>query len=72
MSGFEMTLTLSHSELIELTHRTKYSAQRRALNMMQIDFKVRPDGTIAVFRDSYNAVQARKQKRVEPNWGAVR
>ncbi len=68
-----MGLTLTKDELEELTHFKRYSAQQRALNNMGIDFKVRPDGTIAVFRDSYNAgVIAKKTKRVEPNWGAVR
>lgn len=68
-----MSLCLTNDEIIEVTHYKKYSAQRRALNGMGIDYKVRPDGTIAVFRDSYNAaLQARKPKRVEPNWEKVR
>lgn len=68
-----MNLTLTKDELYELTHRKKYSAQQRALNMMNIDFKVRPDGTILVLKNSLDHQQiTRKAKRVEPNWGAVR
>lgn len=68
-----MNLSLTKEEIYELTHRKKYSAQQRALNMMNIDFRVRPDGTILVLKNSLEPHQvARKVKRVEPNWDAVR
>lgn len=68
-----MKLCLDHNEIIELTHRVKYSAQRKALNMMGIDHKVRPDGTIAVFVDSLVQQHKMKEhKHKEPNFGAAR
>lgn len=50
-----MTPYLSTEELIELTHRRRPSAQRRALTSMGIDSLVRPDGTLVVLRSSVEA-----------------
>lgn len=65
-----MSLCLTHEDLIELTHKKRSSAQRRALNFMGIDYKIRPDGTVAVFRElSSNKVKTRKP--TEPNLSAI-
>lgn len=67
---------LGQSEIIALTGRQKYKAQRAALNAMGITCKVRPDGSIAVLRAVVEKElgvmpthASRKSK--EPNWGAV-
>lgn len=67
-----MSICLSNDEIYDLTHRKKYSAQRRALNKMGVDFKVRPDGTVAVLRELAFSSPMRKPKRIEPNFDAVR
>lgn len=67
-----MSICLSRDELFDLTHRKKHSAQRRALNQMGVDFKVRPDGTVAVLRELAFSTKIRKVKRTEPNFEAVK
>lgn len=67
---------LTPIELHELTHRKKKCAQRAALNQMGIEYKVRPDGSLAVLKSHLEramggAVEQQK-KRTEPNWGALR
>lgn len=67
-----MSICLSNQELYDLTHYRRATAQRTALNMMGIDYKVRPDGTLAVFRET--AIQnsaLRPRKKTEPDWKAV-
>ena len=44
------SMFLTDQELIELTHRSRCDAQQRALRHMGIDFKTRPDGSVAVLR----------------------
>lgn len=66
-------LCLSRDELIEVTNRKYFTAQRKALNAMGIEFKIRPDGSLMVKRSDYDT-PARPQtakKRVEPNWGGL-
>lgn len=67
---------LTHQELWELTHKKTFSAQKRALNSMGIDYKIRPDGTPAVLRShlekTMGGVIEKKRERTEPNWGALR
>jgi hypothetical protein len=46
---------LTATEIADLTHKTRPTAQRRALLAMGIPSKVRPDGTIAVDRTAYEA-----------------
>lgn len=46
-------MILTGDELVELTHMHRPSAQRRALTTMGIPYRVRPDGTIVVFRDQF-------------------
>ena len=46
---------LSHAELIALTERTRRNAQRRVLDALRISYRLRPDGSIVVFREALNA-----------------
>lgn len=68
---------LNEDELIELTKRVRYSAQIRALRFMGIDYKVRPDGSVAVLRSHVDGIFggiANENKPVqahEPNWSAI-
>lgn len=50
-----MTLTLTREEIEALTHRVKYSAQRRALDAMGIRYEERVDGSPAVLRATVGA-----------------
>jgi hypothetical protein len=43
-------IVLSKQELVELTRKTRPSAQARVLDFMGIDYKPRPDGSLAVLR----------------------
>jgi hypothetical protein len=67
---------LTPAEIHELTGKTRKPAQRRALNTMGIEHKVRPDGAVIVSRSHIenvldgNAV-TKVRKRVEPNWKNV-
>jgi hypothetical protein len=46
---------LSSAELVALTERTRRRAQRRVLDALGISYRLRPDGTIVVLRESLNA-----------------
>ena len=41
---------LNRQELTELTHKIRPSAQARALGEMGIEYRVRPDGSVAVLK----------------------
>jgi hypothetical protein len=69
----EQSLTLSDSELENLTRKTRPSAQVRALRGMGIEHRQRPDGSVAVDRSHYEEVMCGKKhrkpvKRFEINW----
>lgn len=70
-----MSLMLSPDELKDLTHKSRASAQVRALRAMGIEHKVRPDGSVAVLRAHVDAQMGapkeRRQAQWEPNWGAA-
>ncbi|GMG89620.1 hypothetical protein Cmtc_18990 [Cupriavidus sp. TKC] len=71
-----MSLTLSPDELKELTHKSRSSAQVRALRSMGIEHKVRPDGSVAVLRAHVDAQMGAPKAGAklvswEPNWGAA-
>ena len=55
-------MLLSEHELIELTHRVKPAWQARALEMMGIPFRKRPDGTLVVLRSSLEQKQDAKPR----------
>lgn len=46
-------LFLSPEQIYALTHRRRSTAQAKALRMMGVQFKVRPDGTVAVATGHY-------------------
>lgn len=54
----EPTLTLSDEELENLTRKKRPSAQRRALCLMGIEHRTRPDGSVAVLRAHVEAILA--------------
>jgi Domain of unknown function (DUF4224) len=43
-------IVLSEQELVELTEKTRPSAQARVLDFMGIFYRPRPDGSLAVLR----------------------
>lgn len=65
-----MPLCLTKQELQEVTNKKRFGAQRAVLNMMGIDHKIRPDGSLFV---TYEAVQIAREKRkkVEPHWEEI-
>jgi len=68
---------LTPEELYELTHRKQKTSQRTALNQMGIEYKVRPDGSIAVLKSHIEKVmggnvEVNQKRRTEPNWEAMR
>lgn len=72
-----MTMFLSRDEIHELTQRTRYTAQIRALRAMGIEHRVRPDGSITVLRKhieselGHDQKPSRTTRREEPNWDAL-
>lgn len=46
------SMFLSHNEVVVLTGRRRFRAQVRALNMMGISYRIRPDGRPLVLRSS--------------------
>lgn len=70
-------MILDQTELESLTHRTRASAQVRALRFMGIEHRMRPDGTVAVLRANVEQVfgtlpsEKRKDPANEPNWAGI-
>lgn len=70
-------MILDRTELESLTHRTRASAQVRALRFMGIEHRLRPDGTVAVLRTHVEQVfgtlpaEKRKDPANEPNWAGI-
>lgn len=54
---------LTDQELIELTGKVKPTAQSRVLDFMEIPYKSRPDGTLAVVRYQF---EAKKKEPASP------
>ena len=48
-------MILSHDELVQLTHRTKSTAQCRALDLLGIQYRCRQDGSPVVLAAAVNA-----------------
>jgi hypothetical protein len=69
-------LLLTPEEIYQLTHKRRYSAQVRALQVMGIEYRVRPDRTLAIHRAHIGIVLGaattrgapQPQMRTEPNW----
>ena len=71
-----MSLTLTDSELIDLTKKERPSAQVRVLRHLGIEHRTRPDGSIVVDRGHYDTVvrgaasNTPPAKRQAINWDA--
>lgn len=66
------SLCLEQSEIISLTGKRRFSAQRTALNSMGIEYHVRPDGSPAIIRSRLDAISAKSnEKNYEPDWDAL-
>jgi hypothetical protein len=59
-----MTLCLSHEELREITGKTRYTTQAKALEKMGIRYTRRPNGSPMVLRE--NLTHAPEEKRQTP------
>jgi len=69
-------MILSREELIELTQRQRSRAQATVLRHLGIDFRTRPDGSLAVSRAAVEAAlggpaESRSRRATAPNWGAM-
>ena len=72
------TMNLTLSELKEVTGKTHRQKQAIVLAVLQIPFKIRPDGTILVSRDAYQLAMGCNSskpetlsKQVKPNFNAI-
>lgn len=72
------TLTLSEDEVRELTQRKHRRVQAAMLRAIGIEPKIRPDGTLLVFRAQVESLlglqksdRAKRQEEPEPDWSAV-
>ena len=65
----------THLQIVELTHKTRYKSQAKALRAMGIPFKVRPDGSIAVLTSAVEREMGAESKgsrrEQEPDFGAI-
>ena len=67
---------LKPDEIRNLTGKERKPAQRRALNLMGIEHRVRPDGALIVSRTHIEKlldgnIRGSAEKNIEPNWGAL-
>lgn len=70
---------LTDEELLQLTHRKTFKAQREFLQSVGIRFVVRPDGSNCVSKAHVEIVMGgamvqnrSDQKRIEPNFAALK
>lgn len=54
---------LSHDELFELTNRSRPSAQRKVLDSMGIVYRVRPDGSVVLFRSELSNASTQTESK---------
>lgn len=69
-------MLLSADELYQLTKRQRSSAQARVLRFMGIEYRQRPNGTLAVSRAHVDAMlggvpKGESGRKAEPDWSAV-
>lgn len=69
---------LTREEIAELTGKKLVSHQTRALGIMGMEFRTRPDGSLVVLRAHVEKVLGlnqpkadRQDRRHEPNWSAI-
>jgi hypothetical protein len=71
-----MSLCLTPEEIEEITQKKRYSAQRRVLRALGLDFKPRPDGSALVDRGIYEEWRGGGRRRqvipdeekTQPRW----
>jgi len=59
-------IVLTDDELVELTKKERPSAQARVLDFMGIQYRPRPDGTLAVLRIHVETVERGAKLPPEP------
>jgi hypothetical protein len=67
---------LTSDEVHDLTDRIQRAAQKKVLRSMGIEFRERPDGSVAVLRAHVEKLfglseTKPKQKEYQPNWSAA-
>ena len=69
---------LTSEEVFDLTHKRNRRAQICALRGMGIEYRVRPDGTVAVLRSHLEKLlgagdsnNGRIKPEIEPDWSAI-
>lgn len=70
------TMFLTSDEVHNLTSRVQRAAQKKVLRSMGIEFRERPDGSVAVLRahveKEFGLSETKpKAKEFQPNWGAA-
>lgn len=70
------TMFLTGDEVHDLTARVQRTAQKKVLRSMRIEFRERPDGSVAVLRahveKEFGISETKpKTKEYQPNWGAA-
>lgn len=72
-----MSLNLSKEEIMEVTGKTHRNKQAIVLAVMQIPFKIRPDGSILVSRKAYqlamgcDLITEARNESVKPNFSSI-
>lgn len=68
-------MLLTRKELIDLTHGVHKSKQKWALRQMGIEYRIRPDGSIAVLRSHVETVMGGVSNcgsdTKEPDWDEI-
>lgn len=71
------TMFLTADEVHDLTDRIQRTAQKKVLRSMGVEFRERPDGSVAILRAHVeklfgHAADAKpKAKEFQPNWGGI-
>lgn len=68
-------LTLTANQLYRLTGKRRSDAQRRVLDYLGIEYKPRPDGTLAVLHSEVekqlSSGEGKRHQTREPKWEAM-
>lgn len=65
-------MILTDEELVTLTGRIRPSAQRRALDSMNVIYRIRPDNSLVVLWSDLQSQPKPQRKVIEPNFAAAR
>lgn len=72
-----MSTFLDDDAMYELTRKRRHAAQRRALDALGVQYRQRPDGSLAVLHAHVQrifgagAASDKVKKDAEPNWDAM-